>query len=180
MTALTLLAKWTASSPSWKNMLMINDLLCNLNIFSMSHFRHHFWSESKNFNLCQAHNPNVICRAAPAGPEEHRLVCHHSVSKRTKWKALWFLGLSQTTEWGDRSVRAQDAPAPSTPLMVWTHWQDHLGRDGVPWRRLGPGAFRISELLQVHRSLFAPTAEDWQYVCYSSFSAKTRAEQRLG
>lgn len=87
------------------------------------------------------------------------------------------------TTWGHRSDQSRGCICPqylSISLKLGEHQQHYLGGDGVPWTGLGPGAFRISVILWVHRSQFGQTAEDWTYMYYSSFPAKMRAEQRLG
>lgn len=133
MTALTLLAKWTASSSSWKKNM--NNLLCNLNISSMSYLKRCFLLDSRHLGLCQAHKPNVTCRAVPAGPGERRLVCHHSVPKRTKWEALWFLGRSQTTH----SLRSQVWPEQGMHLFSILQYQSEAGNTptGSPLEEMG-------------------------------------------
>lgn len=115
MTALTLLAKWTASSSSWKKYM--NDLLYNLNIFSMSHLKMYFFSDSRHLGLCQAHKPNVTCRAVPAGPGECRPVCHYSVPKRNSVVSGAISDNMQHEATG--LARAGDASAPTTSVSVW-------------------------------------------------------------
>lgn len=114
----------------------MNDLLYNLNIFSMSHLKTYFLSDSRHLGLCQAYKPNVTCRAVPAGPGECCPVYHHSVPKRTMWEALWFLGQSQTT----CSMRPQVWPEQGMHLLPVLQYQSEAGNTltGSPWRRWGP------------------------------------------
>lgn len=130
MTALTLLAKWTASSPSWKNMLMI--------CFAT-------WTFSPCLNLGvtsgQRARTSVYARPTtqmwPAG--QLQLVPRNTVwfatiqcQKEPGGRLCVFWGcLKQQSEWQVcQSARCICSQYSSNGLKLGTHWQDHLGGVG--------------------------------------------------